>query len=99
MVVGNAINPNDAISSAGKVELLFFGQIKERLKCSKLSLEITQPLTISELKLRLVSQYPHWQPWLEERELLAALNQTMSSSDEIVKAGDELAFFPPVTGG
>ena len=99
MVVGNAINPNDAISSAGKVELLFFGQLKERLKCSKLSLEITQPLTISELKLRLVSQYPHWQPWLKERELLAALNQTMSSSDEIVKAGDELAFFPPVTGG
>ena len=46
-----------------------------------------------------MSQYPHWQPWLEERELLAALNQTMSSSDEIVKAGDELAFFPPVTGG
>ena len=45
MVVGNAINPNDAISSAGKVELLFFGQLKERLKCSKLSLEITQPLT------------------------------------------------------
>ena len=99
MVVGNAINPNDAISSAGKVELLFFGQLKERLKCSKLSLEITQPLTILELKLRLVSQYPHWQPWLEERELLAALNQIMSSSDEIVKAGDELAFFPPVTGG
>ncbi|MBB1298950.1 MoaD/ThiS family protein [Pseudoalteromonas sp. SR41-7] len=99
MAVGNAINPNDAISSAGKVELLFFGQLKERLKCSKLSLEITQPLTISELKLRLVSQYPHWQPWLKERELLAALNQTMSSSDEIVRAGDELAFFPPVTGG
>ncbi|PKH92941.1 MULTISPECIES: MoaD/ThiS family protein [unclassified Pseudoalteromonas] len=99
MAVGSAINPNDAISGAGKVELLFFGQLKERLKCSKLSLEITQPLTISELKLRLVSQYPHWQPWLEERELLVALNQTMSSSDEIVKAGDELAFFPPVTGG
>ncbi|KAA1155023.1 molybdopterin synthase sulfur carrier subunit [Pseudoalteromonas sp. FUC4] len=99
MAVGNEINQNDAVSSAGKVELLFFGQLKERLKCSKLSLEITQPLTISELKLRLVSQYPHWQPWLEERELLAALNQTMSSSDVIVKAGDELAFFPPVTGG
>jgi molybdopterin synthase sulfur carrier subunit len=85
MVVGNAINPNDVVSSAQNVELLFFGQLKERLKCSKLSLEITQPLTISELKLKLVSQYPHWQPWLEERELLAALNQTMSSRAYIFK--------------
>ena len=47
----------------------------------------------------LVEQNPHWQAWLEERDVLCALNKTMSSSDELVKAGDELAFFPPVTGG
>ncbi|CAM2779715.1 MoaD/ThiS family protein [Pseudoalteromonas distincta] len=99
MAVGSAINPNDAIPSAGKVELLFFGQLKERLKCDKLTLRITEPLSITALKLKLVEKNPHWKAWLEERDVLCALNQTMSSSDEIVKAGDELAFFPPVTGG
>jgi sulfur-carrier protein len=99
MAAGNATNSSAARPSAGQVNLLFFGQLKERLKCNQLSFTIAQPLTIAELKLKLVSQYPHWQPWLEERELLAALNQSMSSPDEVVKAGDELAFFPPVTGG
>lgn len=98
MAVGNATNLNAAVS-AGHVDLLFFGQLKERLKCSKLSVAITQPLTITELKLQLVSEHPSWQPWLADRQLLAALNQTMASADEVVKAGDELALFPPVTGG
>ena len=31
--------------------------------------------------------------------LLAAINQEYVSFDTVLKAGDELAFFPPVTGG
>ena len=31
--------------------------------------------------------------------LLIAINQEYTSADAIVKDGDELAFFPPVTGG
>ena len=64
-----------------------------------MQLQIATPLSIKAFKHMLVEQNPHWQSWLEERDVLCALNQTMSSSDELVKAGDELAFFPPVTGG
>ncbi len=36
---------------------------------------------------------------LEDGKLLAAVNQTLVSFDHPLTAGDEVAFFPPVTGG
>jgi molybdopterin synthase sulfur carrier subunit len=42
-------------------------------------------------------------PWSEALEgnqvLLAAVNQAMAGPDTPVRDGDEVAFFPPVTGG
>ncbi|CAM2754183.1 MoaD/ThiS family protein [Pseudoalteromonas distincta] len=99
MAVGSETNLNNTNAAAGQVNVLFFGQLKERLKCGKLTANIMNTLSITAFKKMLVEQNPHWQAWLEERDVLCALNQTMSSSDELVKAGDELAFFPPVTGG
>jgi molybdopterin synthase sulfur carrier subunit len=41
--------------------------------------------------------------WAEQftatRNLRAAVNQDMAGPDVPVQAGDEVAFFPPVTGG
>jgi len=99
MAAGSETNLNNTNAAAGQVKVLFFGQLKERLKCDKLTVDIAHTLSIKAFKHMLVEQNPHWQAWLEERDVLCALNQTMSSSDELVKAGDELAFFPPVTGG
>ena len=99
MAAGSETNLNNTNTAAGHVIVLFFGQLKERLKCDKLTVDIAHTLSITAFKHMLVEQNPHWQAWLEERDVLCALNQTMSSSDELVKAGDELAFFPPVTGG
>jgi molybdopterin synthase sulfur carrier subunit len=33
------------------------------------------------------------------KNLRCAVNQEMASADTVLKAGDEVAFFPPVTGG
>jgi len=35
----------------------------------------------------------------ESRRVRAAVNQDMAASDTVVADGDEVAFFPPVTGG
>ncbi|MDW2047144.1 MoaD/ThiS family protein, partial [Vibrio sp. 708] len=40
-----------------------------------------------------------WDLALEPGKLLAAVNQSIVPLDTQVKAGDEVAFFPPVTGG
>ncbi len=81
------------------LNLLFFGQLKERLKCDKLQLEIDQPMTISQLKVHLVDLNPCWRTWLLDTQLLAAVNQSLCGTEHIVNITDEVAFFPPVTGG
>ena len=40
-----------------------------------------------------------WQSFFENNTLLAAVNHDMVDENHPVKAGDEVAFFPPVTGG
>ncbi|MEN8213561.1 MAG: MoaD/ThiS family protein, partial [Pseudomonadota bacterium] len=42
------------------------------------------------------------EPWSSEfasGRVLVAVNQEMSNFDSTIKNGDEIAFFPPVTGG
>ena len=36
---------------------------------------------------------------INQGKLLAAVNQTLTSFEHPVASGDEVAFFPPVTGG
>ena len=90
MVTGN---------DAEQVKLLFFGQLKERLQCASYNLAIKQPLSIKQLKSHLVSLQPSWQAALNNDLLIAAVNQQIAQEQAIVKGGDEVAFFPPVTGG
>lgn len=81
-----------------KVNILFFGQLKQVLNCARLEWPVTQAMTIAELKQQLMQQSDSWQV-LAEEQVLSALNQTLCAADARVNAGDEVAFFPPVTGG
>ena len=47
----------------------------------------------------LLRDNPQWQASLDNRTLLSAVNQDMVPMDSDVNDGDEIAFFPPVTGG
>ncbi|HEA18362.1 MAG TPA: molybdopterin converting factor subunit 1 [Pseudoalteromonas prydzensis] len=86
-------------NDAEQVRLLFFGQLKERLQCASYTIAIKQPLSIEQLKAHLVSLQPSWQAALNNDLLIAAVNQQIAQQQAIVKGGDEVAFFPPVTGG
>ncbi|BDX06872.1 molybdopterin synthase sulfur carrier subunit [Planctobacterium marinum] len=78
--------------------VLFFAQLREQLQCDKLELA-EQPKTVSELRDILAQRSPLWKELLASGLAIAAVNQTISSDDVSLKAGDEVAFFPPVTGG
>lgn len=82
-----------------QITLLFFGQLKERLQCANYSIAINKPISIKQLKSELVSLEPDWQAALSDSLVLAAINQQVAQEQAIVKGGDEVAFFPPVTGG
>ena len=83
------------------VTVLYFARLREAL--GKASEELALPesvIDLASLREVLVSRGGAWaQELAQTRPVRAAVNQDMASADTPVKDGDEIAFFPPVTGG
>ena len=84
------------------IKVLFFAQTRELVGIDGLELE-EQFSNVEAIRAHLVEtgagQEGKWDLALEPGKLLAAVNQSIVPLDTEVKAGDEVAFFPPVTGG
>ncbi len=80
------------------IEVLFFAQVKELVGVSSLSLEAKFD-NAEALRTHLCERGDKWELALESGKLLVAINQTISDMSSPLKSGDEVAFFPPVTGG
>jgi molybdopterin synthase sulfur carrier subunit len=76
-----------------KVKVLFFAALREEVGCSERQICLLQPATIKHVWEIAVPDHP-----LPEH-VLVARNQEYSNLDQVVTSGDEIAFFPPVTGG
>lgn len=81
------------------ITILFFAQLREQLNCEKISIHVDTPLTVIELRDHIIQQQPHWAIYLSDEKLLFALNQKIVKAPQLVNNNDEVAFFPPVTGG
>lgn len=80
------------------IKVLFFASYRERLGCSELLLDSTAS-TILDLKTELAERGEIWKDVLLDRKTLVAVNQAISKESTPLSDGDEVAFFPPVTGG
>ncbi|KFC82796.1 molybdopterin synthase sulfur carrier subunit [Buttiauxella agrestis] len=80
------------------INVLFFAQVRELVDCDRLQLDATFS-DVEELRAELANRSERWALALESGKLLAAVNQTLVSFDSPLTDGDEVAFFPPVTGG
>jgi len=80
------------------INIRFFAFLRERLGTDSLNYEFTDEKTVSDIKQKLIAR---GEPWtlLAEQDVLIAVNQTLTSELSAVSDGDEIAFFPPVTGG
>ncbi len=81
------------------IKVLFFAALREAIGHSELQLTLPAPLQISGVLALLSATSPQVQQALAGREVLAALNQQLVASTAWVSPGDEVALFPPVTGG
>lgn len=80
--------------------VLFFAQLRERLGTDKLIIEMpAESWTVADLTKHLVDQYPEWQKSLLASNIITAVNQQVADKAQALKSGDEIAYFPPVTGG
>ncbi|WP_206484896.1 molybdopterin converting factor subunit 1 [Thalassotalea sp. G2M2-11] len=81
------------------IKVVFFAALREKLACSELSIESDNISTVEQVKQHLIMQQPDWQAHIHNNALLSAVNNEMVPANHPVKSGDEVAFFPPVTGG
>ena len=78
----------------------FFASYREQLDCDKLTLNDGEhPNTLAQLKAQLALKGESWQRVMSSDRTLMAVNQVMTRGDVALNHGDEIAFFPPVTGG
>lgn len=85
-----------------KIQVRYFASVREKLGAGEtVQLDGAQvPRTVGELQDWLTQQSEGHRLALDEaRGLRTALNQTLCMPDEPLSDGDEVAFFPPVTGG
>lgn len=82
------------------INVLFFAQVRELLGESSLSIEAgSDTATADALRQTLAARSDKWGKVLASDKLLVAVNQTLCHWDTQINDGDEVAFFPPVTGG
>jgi molybdopterin synthase sulfur carrier subunit len=82
------------------IRVLYFASLREALGTDSEDLSATQAGSVAEIRARLRARGGAWAEALaEDRRVLAAVNHQMARPDTPVVDDDELAFFPPVTGG
>jgi len=81
------------------LQLKYFASLRDQLNTSDESIDSNTYTTVAELKAMLCERGELWQQLLSGSNVLVAVNQEMAFDNTAINDGDEIAFFPPVTGG
>jgi molybdopterin synthase sulfur carrier subunit len=83
------------------IKILYFARIKESVNYSSEDIDLPEDvLTVISLKNWLSLRGEIWANLFNGKQVVrAAINHTLVDDFANIQAGDEVAFFPPVTGG
>ena len=83
------------------MKIVYFAWVKQKIGVAEEN--VTPPpevMTVADLVAWLRARSPgHAEALADEQVLRAAVNQSVVMPDHPVRQGDEIAFFPPFTGG
>ena len=81
------------------MRLLYFAWLRQTIGKSEETLDLP-PGSVAELVAHLKTRGPEYAAaFADKARLRAAINQDYAAFESMVAPGDEVAFFPPVTGG
>ena len=83
------------------IKVLYFARIKEAVNYSTEDIDLPVDVsTVMALKNYLALRGETWANLFNGKQVVrAAINHTLVDDLSTINAGDEVAFFPPVTGG
>ena len=82
------------------VKVVLFASLRESLGESGFNLDLSDGSSVSGLVDALaLSRGEKWKELLSGDQVRSAVNHTMVDALQLLENGDEVAFFPPVTGG
>ena len=83
------------------IKVLYFARIKEAVNYSTEDIDLPVGVsTVMALKNYLALRGDIWANLFDGKQVVrAAINHTLVDDLSTINAGDEVAFFPPVTGG
>ena len=84
-----------------KINIVYFAKLRDSLKISGEEVNVPANICrIEDLMLWLSQRGKQWEvEFTGNQQLRAAVNLLLVKPDASIKNGDEVAFFPPVTGG
>ena len=83
------------------IKVKYFARLGEAVKCKEEDIQFSDRCnTVADLLDLLKGRGEPWTSALSSKgSVLMALNHEMCDTDTALKPGDEVGFFPPVTGG
>lgn len=78
------------------MKVYYFASLRESLKIADEEIQATSNMTIGDLRTLLANKHgkQHF-----TKNILCALNQELTNNAATINNTDEIAFYPPVTGG
>ena len=80
-----------------ELEIRLFATLKDRAGRNTIAVTIAEPADVRDLMAAVTENYPRLASALPA--VLVAVNRTYAGEDTPIHSGDEVAFFPPVSGG
>ena len=93
------------VSGSVSITIKLFSALREALSESEFELDLADiaetsaQVDVAAVKSLLSQRGAEWKEALNQPNLVHALNHKVVFTDALVLEGDELAFFPPMTGG
>ena len=82
------------------LSVLYFASLRESFGRASEQLPLPVPADVGGLMIALRERGGPWSESLQEgKRWRVAVNQEIAAMDTLLNAGDEVAIFPPVTGG